>query len=98
MDILSVLNSGPQVALARLFERRNLRGEHYFVGRIGSARVVVVPTGTVSRGEPVWQLVVGEGFFEEHNLPRDRQAEDAKPNGAASASNGRKPTLSLPAR
>lgn len=96
MDILSVLNSGPQVALAKVFERRNLRGEHYFVGRIGSARLVIVPTGTVSRGEPVWSVILGEGFYEEHNLPRGGQAADDKPNGTAPASSRK--TLSLPAR
>jgi len=57
---------------------------------------VIKPTGTVSRGEPVWEVILGEGFYEEHNLPRDRQVAEDKPNGEATASTRK--TLSLPVR
>jgi len=100
---MSILSNGrPQVALARLFERTSVAtGKKYFVGRIGSARLMVVPTGTISRGEPVWDAVIAEGFYEEHNSTAAAQGieDEAKPNGsngAASASTRR--TLSLPAR
>jgi hypothetical protein len=30
------------------------------VGRLGTGKVLIVPTGQVSRGEPVWQIFLGE--------------------------------------
>jgi hypothetical protein len=57
----------PLVSLARLFERVNKNGRRYFVGRIGSAKLLIVPTNEISRGEPVWQAVLGEGFYDEKN-------------------------------
>jgi len=78
MSILS--NGSPQIALARLFERVSVAtGKRYFVGRIGSAKRLIVPTGTISRGEPVWEAIIGEGFYEEHNSTAAAQGiEDSR--------------------
>jgi hypothetical protein len=57
----------PHIALARLFERVNREGRRYLVGRIGSAKLLIVPTGEISRGEVVWQAILGEGFYDEKN-------------------------------
>jgi hypothetical protein len=58
----------PHVALSKLFERRNKRGERYLVGRLGDARVLIVASGEVSRGEPVWRLFVGEAPYTDETV------------------------------
>jgi hypothetical protein len=96
-DTMNALSNGrPLVALARLFQRTNVRGETYFVGRIGSAKLLVVPTGEISRGEAVWDAVIGPGFYEEKNGTAAAEGIEDEPNGAATASSRK--TLSLPAR
>jgi hypothetical protein len=98
MTILNNGNGRPLVALARLYQRTNVRGEVYFVGRLGSAKLLVVPTGTISRGEAVWDAIIGEGFYEEKNstAAADGIEDEPKPNGAATESSRK--TLGLPAR
>ena len=49
------------IVLAQLYEHTSRRGRRYFVGRIGAAKVLLVETGNVSRGSPVWQLNLGQG-------------------------------------
>jgi hypothetical protein len=67
MSLPLVNSNRPHIALAQVFERVNRQGRRYLVGRVGSAKLLIVPTGTVSRGEPVWQVILGEGFYEERN-------------------------------
>jgi hypothetical protein len=57
----------PHVALGQVFERTNRKGEKYFVGRLGIAKLLIVPSGEVSRGEPVWKIFVGEGLYVAEN-------------------------------
>jgi hypothetical protein len=106
---MSILSNGrPQIALARVFERVSAAtGKKYFVGRVGSAKLLIVPTDIISRGEPVWDVVLGEGFYEERNSIAAAQGIDDEPapasSGAAPVSNGAVPTsnkktLSLPVR
>ena len=85
-----------RIALARVFERVDRDGKRFMTGRIGSAKLLIVPTGIISRGEPVWQVILGEGFYEELNSTAAAQGFGDEPNGAASASTRK--TLSLPAR
>ena len=49
------------IVLAQLYEHTSRRGRRYFVGRIGAAKVLLVATGNVSHGSPVWQLNLEEG-------------------------------------
>jgi hypothetical protein len=49
------------IVLAHLYEHTSRRGRRYFVGRIGAAKVLLVETGNVSRGSPVWQLNLDQG-------------------------------------
>jgi hypothetical protein len=49
------------IVLAQLYEHVSRRGRRYFVGRIGAAKVLLVETGNVSRGSPVWQLNLDQG-------------------------------------
>lgn len=51
----------PSIPLTQVFERINPKGKRYLVGRIGTAKLLIVATGTISRGEPVWQVFLGEG-------------------------------------
>src|SRR5690349_10581627 len=44
----------PHVALAQVFERVNRAGQRYLVGRVGSAKLLIVPTEVISRGERIW--------------------------------------------
>jgi hypothetical protein len=53
--------NGPSVALTQLYERTSRQGRRYLVGRIGSAKLMIVATGEDSRGDPVWQVYLGEG-------------------------------------
>jgi hypothetical protein len=58
---LPLLNTKrPIISLAHLFERVNRQGKRYLVGRLGTGKVLIVPTGGISRGEPVWQILLGE--------------------------------------
>jgi len=36
---------GPAVAVGKCYERRNARGQQFFQGRLGDAKVMIVPTG-----------------------------------------------------
>jgi hypothetical protein len=53
-------SGNPSVALAQLYERRTRSGRKYLVGRLGVAKVIVVATGEHSKGNPVWQMYLGE--------------------------------------
>jgi hypothetical protein len=54
---------GPAVAVGKCYERRNARGQQFFQGRLGDAKVMIVPTGERNRGEPVWAIVLAEGPY-----------------------------------
>jgi hypothetical protein len=57
----------PHVALGQLFERTNRRGQRYLVGRLGIAKLLIVPSGEVSRGEQIWKIYLGEGLYADEN-------------------------------
>jgi hypothetical protein len=57
----------PHVALGQVFERVNKRGEKYLVGRLGIAKLLIVPSGEVSRGEAIWKIFLGEGLYDQEN-------------------------------
>jgi hypothetical protein len=69
--------SSHSIVLAQLYEHTSRRGKRYFVGRIGAAKVLLVETGTVSRGSPVWQLNLDQG-------PHTTEAESALAHEIAS--------------
>jgi hypothetical protein len=49
--------------LCEVYERVNRRGQRYLVGAWASAKLLVVATGDVSRGENVWRVYLGEGPY-----------------------------------
>jgi hypothetical protein len=53
----------PHVALTQVFERTNKEGRRYLVGRMGAAKLLIVATEEISRGEKVWKVFLGEGPY-----------------------------------
>src|SRR5262245_38354043 len=51
----------PHIPLAQVYWRAKQRGQRSLIGRIGSARLVIVETHESSRGEPVWEVFLGRG-------------------------------------
>ena len=76
----------PKIPLTELFERTGASGTRYLVGRMGLLKLLIVPSGEVSRGNPVWQAYVFEGPHvteEQRHLPEaveDTQASIAQPD------------------
>jgi hypothetical protein len=60
----------PTIPLALVYERVNRQGKRYLVGRLSGGKVLIVPTGEISRGEPVWQVFISE-------WPRDGREDNA---------------------
>jgi len=58
----------PHIALAKVFERVNRKGERYLSGRLGDARLLIVATGEVSRGEAVWRVFLGEAPYTDESV------------------------------
>jgi hypothetical protein len=75
------------IVLAHLYEHVSRRGKRYFVGRMGEAKVLLVETGVVSRGSPVWQLHLDQGpHTTEQQLALAREiAADAGPTTTGKA-------------
>ena len=46
--------------LGRLFEKTSLHGNRYFVGRFGTARLVMLADQPTEDGQPVWRLLAQE--------------------------------------
>ena len=65
----------PSIALAQVFERANREGRRYLVGKLGVAKLLIIATGKESRGEPVWQVFLGEDFPLEQAAALAREIE-----------------------
>jgi hypothetical protein len=79
------MSSHNSIVLAQLYEHTSRRGRRYFVGRIGAAKVLLVETGDISRGSPVWQLNLDQGPCTTESqaaLAREIAADDAGGNHA----------------
>jgi hypothetical protein len=51
----------PNIPLATVYQRTARDGRTYLVGRVGNAKLLIVPTEQRSRGDRVWQVLVTEG-------------------------------------
>jgi hypothetical protein len=51
------------IPLTQVYEKTNRRGRRYMVGRIGTVKLLVVATDQFDRGEPVWQVYLGQGPY-----------------------------------
>ena len=54
-------NGAGKIPLAPLYERVNLEGRRYLVGRIGTAKLLLIETEELSKGERVWQSFLCQG-------------------------------------
>jgi hypothetical protein len=61
-------NYPPSIELTRFYEKTSQRGTKYFVGRLGLAKVVLLPSDEAADGTPVWRLLVQE--------PTPKQADE----------------------
>lgn len=51
-----------QVSVTRLFEKTSSKGNRYFVGRLGNARVLLFrDERSDMEGDPVWQMYLTDG-------------------------------------
>src|ERR1700687_3176160 len=61
---------GPQVKLARLYEKTSKTGNQYFVGRLGMAKVAVLKSKEVAEdGSPMWDVLLQEAPNEPRRKP-----------------------------
>jgi len=50
-----------KVLLGRLYEKSSAKGNRYFAGRLGAAKVVMMLDAKADNPDPVWQLFVTDG-------------------------------------
>jgi hypothetical protein len=69
MRVMPVLNPNhAHTVLAEVLERVISRdGRRYLIGHMGPTKILIVSTGVISRGQPVWQVILEEGFYAERN-------------------------------
>jgi hypothetical protein len=60
----------PSIELARLYEKTSQRGTRYFVGRLGLARITLLPGEAAEDGTATWRLLLQEA----PKASTDRQA------------------------
>jgi len=74
-------NRAPSVMLCRLYQKKSEKGNVYFAGRLGAAKVVLLRSkDTGDDGSPIWNLLASEA-------PQKRQdtQEPARPSHPAPA-------------
>jgi hypothetical protein len=53
----------PKLPVGPAYERVNRHGQRYLVARLGTLKLLVVPTEEISKGDRVWQLFVAQGPY-----------------------------------
>jgi hypothetical protein len=79
---------GPQVKLARLYEKTLKTGNQYFVGRLGMAKVAVLKSKEVAEdGSPMWDVLLQEAPNEPRRKPeaKPEAVQDVSPSTGAPA-------------
>lgn len=64
----------PKVLLVRLYEKTSGKGNRYFAGRMGAAKVVMLRDDRAAGTDPIWQLFVSDG---EPQQGKQRQSDRA---------------------
>jgi hypothetical protein len=76
---------GPQVKLARLYERTSKSGNKYFSGRLGLAKIAVLKSrDTTEDGGAIWDVLLTEAPAqngEPRRAPRDPSTDHQTPIG-----------------
>jgi hypothetical protein len=65
----------PSVEVARLYEKTSARGTRYFVGRLGLARITLLPGEATEDGTATWRMLLQEA--PKSQASTDRQAGNA---------------------
>ena len=82
-----------KVLLGRLYEKSSAKGNRYFTGRLGAARVVMMLDARADNPDPVWELFVSDGDSGHQKPAEGREGNSApgqrKPYQRAPAANGR---------
>jgi hypothetical protein len=50
----------PSIELTRLYEKTSARGTRYFVGRLGLARITLLPGDAAEDGTATWRMLLQE--------------------------------------
>jgi hypothetical protein len=61
----------PSVEVCRLFERVSAKGTNYIAGRLGRARISLLPGAPAEDGTPTWRLLVSQA--PEHDVSADNR-------------------------
>jgi hypothetical protein len=75
------MNDAPKVPLCRLFEKTSANGNRYFVGRLGSARVLMFRDTKAEGTDPQWNLLVQEA--DNHRINKSVGTPSTKAKQAA---------------
>jgi hypothetical protein len=65
----------PSIELARLYEKTSQRGTRYFVGRLGLAKITLLPGEATEDGTATWRMLLQEA--PKSQASTDRQASNA---------------------
>jgi hypothetical protein len=65
----------PSIEVARLYEKTSQRGTRYFVGRLGLARITLLPGDAAEDGTATWRMLLQEA--PKSQVSPDRQASNA---------------------
>lgn len=74
-------NYGPQITVAKLYERQSKRGSTYMLGRMGMVNVVLVQSDEVSDSrQRIWHLKISEPLpkFDARDVARSETRTDPK--------------------
>ena len=75
---------GPQVKLARFYEKTSKTGNQYFVSSLGLTKVAVLKSKEVAEdGSPMWDVLLQEAPSEPRRKPEEKA--DAQPEAPATA-------------
>jgi hypothetical protein len=66
----------PSIELTRLYEKTSQRGTRYFVGRLGLARITLLPGDAAEDGTATWRMLLQEA----PKASTDRSASNSSPS------------------
>ena len=70
------MDTTAKIRLTTLYEKTSTRGNRYFVGRLGAARIMLFEDKFADGDDPAWHLCLQEGPTAKSNQDRARQASD----------------------
>jgi hypothetical protein len=73
------MDTTAKIGLTTLYEKTSTRGNRYFVGRLGAARIMLFEDKFADGDDPAWHLCIQEGPAAKSDQDRARQASDDSP-------------------